>query len=148
MKTKKIQLDKKFEGIDEVLKKDIIEYFGSYENAPARVRFERITYYHKTFKTPIKELCQALEVSRSAYYEYLKHKDDRLKRDLKIINAIKLIQEQNGFDFGIDRVRTALMNDYDSLLNNGIISRKKVYRLMKENNLGCKTSRNNYLNNK
>lgn len=48
-----------------------------------------VTYYHTKFKAPIKVLCETLDVSRSAYYEHLKHKDDKANYNAKIIEAIR-----------------------------------------------------------
>lgn len=101
-----------------------------------------VTYYHAKFKAPIKVLCETLDVSRSAYYEHLKHKDDKANYNAKIVEAIREIQEENSYRLGVDKIRELLISNYSNILKKKSIARNKVYKLMRENNLTCKTRYN------
>ena len=138
MKTKDIDLDiiKKIHGIDDRIKKEIIYNFKHQLNTTADNRFKEIAFYHDNYNINIKTLCKAFNVSRSAYYEYIKRKKNQKEsKDEKIINAIRNIQEHYDYIYGINKVRLELIRNYSDILKKGTIARNKVYRLMKENGL-------------
>lgn len=138
MKTKDIDINqiKKIQGIDERIKREIICNIRHQLSTTANNRFEEITFYHIYYKINIKVLCKVFNVSRSAYYGYIKRKKTQKEsKDAKILNAIRSIQEHYDYIYGINKVRLELIRNHRAILKNGTISRNKVYRLMKENGL-------------
>jgi putative transposase len=87
------------------------------------------------FKTkyPIEKMAKVLEVSKSGYYEYLKHPVS--KRDIenmKIIFEVKEIHRKSRFNYGSPRI-------YKALKEKGIpCGKNKIVSLMKKNNIRSK----------
>jgi putative transposase len=79
-------------------------------------------------------MCKVIEVSRSGYYEWLNYSDcDRVKRDKDLILLIKLIFEEGRSNYGSRTIKKKLEQEGQ------FISRRRVIRLMIEQNLVCKT---------
>jgi putative transposase len=98
------------------------------------MKFEFIEKYKKIHS--IKKMAKELNVSCSGYYSWRKR--ERSKRQLlneKIISKIKDIQEEVKYSYGSPRIFKLLKKKSIK------ISRNKVARLMKENNLNAKTVR-------
>ena len=75
---------------------------------------------------PVKRLCQVLQVSRSAYYRWLKRKPSAREREnTQIMTQIKAIFKATRSCYGMPRMRMALRRVGIS------ISRRRVSRLMK-----------------
>lgn len=122
--------------VDERIKKEIIYNYKYNRTIPAYSRFNDVTFYHKYYNLQISTLCKVFNVSRSAYYEYLKRENNKKEsKDKEIIEVIKNIQEHYDYIYGINKVRLELKRNHCEILKNGTISRRKVYRLMKENGL-------------
>jgi len=79
-------------------------------------------------------MCKIIEVSRSCYYEWLNHRDCyRVKQDKDLILLIKVIFEEGRGNYGSRTIKKKLEQ------KNQFISRRRVIRLMREENLVCKT---------
>jgi len=79
---------------------------------------------------PIEKMCKTLKVSRSSYYGWLKRKPN--KRDIENIyltEKIRKIYYKSKKTYGSPRITMALRNE------GIIISRRRVARLMKKQNL-------------
>lgn len=75
-------------------------------------------------------MCRVLKVSESGYYRWLKNRDKCTKRQLLAVSIKEIISEHPDNDnYGIDRIHTALNN------KGIIVSRRTVYRTMKETGL-------------
>lgn len=83
-------------------------------------------------------MCDVLDVSRSGYYDWLLSQEFPSARTLEnkeLSEKIKRIFIEHKCRYGSRRIRKALLKmDYQ-------ISRRRVGKLMKENNLYCKTQR-------
>jgi len=80
-------------------------------------------------KFPIKECCQALEVSRSGYYQWLKlEPSQREKEDAELLKQIVEVFEANKERYGSPRVTRELQEET-------VCGEKRVERLMRENGL-------------
>jgi putative transposase len=81
-------------------------------------------------------MCQLLEVGRSGFYEYLKNKTSARTLENQYLKLkIKDIFMHNPSSYGSRRIRKLLQ------LEGIIISRRRVGKLMKQQNLYCKTKR-------
>lgn len=72
-------------------------------------------------------------VKKSTYYKWLNRINIKTKKDIEdeiIIEKIKELYKKHKGRYGVDRMTHALEQDYDIKYNH-----KKIYRLMKENNL-------------
>lgn len=79
-------------------------------------------------------MCKIAKVSKSGYYKWLKNKNNiNLKEILEII-YIKEIFSRKDRVYGIRTIKMKLEQDYRIVMN-----RKKIVRIMKENNLITKT---------
>jgi putative transposase len=84
----------------------------------------------------IELMCRCLKVSRSAYYDFVNAKPSLKKaEDQKLTERIKAIFADNKGRYGSRRIRKALVKE------GWIISRRRIKRLMKQENLYCKTKR-------
>lgn len=94
-------------------------------------KYIAIKYVNTKFKFPIKLLCEIANVQRSSYYKWLNKKTTKnFKENELILKTIKEIHEENGSIYGYRRMT---LNIADRL---GIkVNHKRVYRIMKENNL-------------
>jgi len=83
----------------------------------------------------IKEMAELLGVSRSAYYRWIKHgvSNRQEEADEELLRLIREIVKRHHNRYGSPRVRRELR-----LLYGKQISRKKVARLMRENNLNAR----------
>ena len=78
-------------------------------------------------------LCKICEVSKAGYYKFINKTD---KDENKDISTIKSIQEKHKYRIGVYRMVAYIKRDYGIIMNH-----KKVYRLMKENDLLSKIKR-------
>jgi len=75
-------------------------------------------------------MCQVLEVSRSAYYDWLiRSESKRKKDDNKLIKEIKRVHKESYETYGIRRVKARLEKE------NIICGKNRVARLMRENGI-------------
>jgi len=90
--------------------------------------------YENRNKYPIEKMAIIFGVSRSGYYDYLKHPVSKREIDnLKIIFEIKEIHRKSRFNYGSPRI-------YKALRKKGIeCGKNRVVRLMKLNNIRSKT---------
>lgn len=81
-------------------------------------------------------MCDILKVSRSRYYDWLKQPPSaRTRENNALAEKIKMIFIQHKCRYGSRRIRKALLNiGYQ-------VSRRRVCKLMKAENLYCKTTR-------
>lgn len=78
----------------------------------------------------VKQLCKAIGVSRSGYYEFLKRPlPEPTDRDHKDVEAIQALYDKTGGTYGAKRIAGTLRN------SGHVINHKRVARLMKEMNL-------------
>ena len=85
---------------------------------------------------PVYLLCKVLEISRVGYYQWQKHKATMRKvENMRLLEKIRYYYESSRRTYGLPRL-------WHSLRREGIIvNRKRVYRLMKLNNIRSKTKR-------
>ena len=78
----------------------------------------------------MKELCRVLFVSESGYYRWLRNRDKPSSRELLSVEIKNILKEhQDNDNYGVNRILLALQQ-------RGIdVSRRTVYRAMKENGL-------------
>jgi Transposase and inactivated derivatives len=96
-------------------------------------KFEFI-YEHRS-KFRIAKMCQALKVSRSGYYAFLKRPlSTRCKRRADLLTAVKEVFYHNHRIYGAPRVAAALPEDRKACVNT-------VARIMRENGLRSKTTK-------
>ena len=78
----------------------------------------------------MKELCKALRVSESGYYRWLRNRDKLSSRELLSVEIKNILKEhQDNDNYGVNRILLVLQQ-------RGIdVSRRTVYRAMKENGL-------------
>jgi transposase InsO family protein len=90
--------------------------------------------YENKSKYPIEKMAKILEVSKSGYYEYLKHPvSKRAIADIKIVFEMKEIHRKSRFNYGSPRILKALKGK-------GIqCGKNRLIRLMKENNIRSRT---------
>lgn len=78
-------------------------------------------------------LLKISEINKSTYYKWLNRINIKTKKDIEdevIIEKIKELYKKHKGRYGVDRMTHALKQDYNIKHNH-----KKIYRLMKENNL-------------
>lgn len=81
-------------------------------------------------------MCDVLCVSRSSYYDWCKAQPSmRAKENQKLSELIKEIFIQNHCNYGTRRIRKELVKQGFQ------VSRRRIGKLMKQNNLFCKTKR-------
>lgn len=84
----------------------------------------------------ISEMCKAMEVSMSGYYFWLKNPvTQRKKRDAELSKKIILIHQASHKRYGSPRIHKALEKQNEK------VGRKRVIRLMQENNIVGKAKR-------
>jgi putative transposase len=84
----------------------------------------------------IELMCRCLKVSRSAYYDFVNAKPSLKKAEnQKLTERIKAIFANNKGRYGACRIGKALVKE------GWIVSRRRIRRLMKQENLCCKTKR-------
>lgn len=81
----------------------------------------------------MRELCKILEVSRSGYYHWERRKVTMRKiENIRILERMRYYYETSRYTYGLPRI-------WHSLRREGIIvNRKRIYRLMKLNNIRSK----------
>jgi transposase InsO family protein len=77
-------------------------------------------------------MCKFIEVSRSGYYEWLS-RPLKEKQDDSLIEIITTIFNEGRKTYGTRRIKKKLA------MQNKIVSRRRIGRLMKESGLACKT---------
>ncbi len=98
------------------------------------MRFDFINEQKKAY--PVTISCKVLEVTRSAYYRYLKkHREEISDRDTKLIIEVKVLHKKSNQSYGSRRMAKALSKQGYK------IGRYKVRRLMKQNGISCKQRR-------
>jgi hypothetical protein len=92
------------------------------------------------FIFPIEKMCKVLKVSRSSYYSWLVHEPGmREKENDELSKRIKMVYESSKRTYCNPRVTIAL-------LEQGLhVSRQRVARLMKKQNLQCIIRKNGLL---
>lgn len=84
----------------------------------------------------MKELCNTLQVTESGYYYWRKHKiSSRESRDTYLTCRIREIHQQVKSRYGAPRIHAELQAGGEK------VSRKRVSRLMRENNITAKVKR-------
>lgn len=84
---------------------------------------------------PVEKMCQSLNVSRSSYYAWLNRlPSKREQEDAKLLELIKKSHQESGGIYGLDKVHRDVKEVRPC-------SRKRVYRLMKANNIHSKRPR-------
>jgi putative transposase len=79
-------------------------------------------------------MCRVIQVSRSGYYGWLNHSDsNRVKQDKDLVILIKLIFAEGRGNYGSRTIKKKLEQ------KGHFISRRRVIRLMNQENLICKT---------
>jgi putative transposase len=79
---------------------------------------------------PVKKMANALQISRSRYYAWLKNPQcTRKQRDSELLDTIKTIHEKSRQTYGSPRVHDELQETGDWC------SRKRVARIMRENGI-------------
>lgn len=85
---------------------------------------------------PVTKMAKALSVSRSRYYAWLKSGlSCRRQRDAKLLTEIQIIFEESRKTYGSPRIHAALR------AQNERCSRKRVARIMRENNISVRRKR-------
>lgn len=81
-------------------------------------------------------MCRILEVSRSAYYRWLKNPmTEKKKQDELLLIEIKRVHKESRETYGVRRITAQLNRD-------GIeCGRNRVQRLMQKNNIYCRYKR-------
>ena len=81
-------------------------------------------------------MCRVMSVSRSGFYEWLSRPESKRSREDLVLKAdIRIIHQKSRQLYGERRIK-------DDLADLGkVVSRKRINRLMKEENLVCKTTR-------
>lgn len=77
----------------------------------------------------VSNLCRAGEVSTSGYYEWLKNRYQENK-DKVLLKAISDLQKQHKYRYGYRKITFIINSKSDKRIN-----KKKIYRIMIENNL-------------
>ncbi len=94
----------------------------------------------KNNKLSVQELCDFGKVSRSGYYSFLSHKENRIEReknDLKDFSLIKQAYDYKNYPKGAKSI-------YMQMLHQGkLMNLKKIRRLMKKFSLKCIIRRKN-----
>lgn len=84
----------------------------------------------------VERMAKLFGVSRSGYYRYVKtSKSVRKQQDSLLLEKIKMIYEQNRQAYGSPRIHQALKEQGEH------VSRKRVARIMRENNIQAKKHR-------
>ena len=80
-------------------------------------------------------MCQVLEVSTSAYYDWITRPPSRHEvEDSRLTEKIQGIHEKHKGNYGARRIRDDLLDDNEVIS----VSRERVARLMSEDGLECK----------
>jgi putative transposase len=96
---------------------------GNLETGGVKGKYAIIEEASKTY--PVVQLCKMLGVWRSAYYRYLKRKEQDL--DGEVTQRIQAIYVQRERIYGYRRITVELKRQYDDTVNH-----KKVQRIMQE----------------
>jgi transposase InsO family protein len=86
----------------------------------------------------INHLCKAARVSRSGYYYYLNHKDERTKKDAPAVKIIKEFHKKSREKAGIAMIDMMIRNSSHSPINH-----KKIARIKREYGIVTKIRRKN-----
>lgn len=84
-------------------------------------------------KHPVTLLCKICEVSKAGFYKFMNRP---VKVETEDIHMIKTIQEKHKYRVGVYRMEAYIKREYGVTMNH-----KKVYRLMRENDLLSKIKR-------
>ncbi|MCJ7687891.1 MAG: IS3 family transposase [Clostridiaceae bacterium] len=87
------------------------------------------------YKNTIRHLCDAIGVSRSGYYNYLKSESTRIireQRDLELKEIVLKAFEYRGYKKGSRSIKMVLEQEF-----NLIINRKCIQRIMRKYNIKC-----------
>lgn len=85
---------------------------------------------------PVEKMAKTLNVSKSGFYDYLKQKISKRKiENTKLIEKIKSIYQEGREVYGSPRIHRELIKSGENC------SRKRVAKLMKQNNIRAKTNR-------
>jgi transposase InsO family protein len=89
-----------------------------------------------TSEFAVDTMCKFMQVSRSAYYDWLQREPtDNEKEDAELIAIICTLFSKSRATYGTRRIKKALAQQ------GRIISRRRIGRLMQEAGLACKTKR-------
>ena len=81
-------------------------------------------------------MCRVMQITRSSYYEWLNNPDsNRVKQDKELMLLIKLIFEEGRGNYGSRSIKKRLEQ------KSQFVSRRRIIRLMRKQNLVCKTKR-------
>jgi len=84
---------------------------------------------------PVKKMCQMLDISRSSYYAWLDRSPSRRRQeDARVLELIRKSHQASGGIYGVDKIDRDVQEIQPC-------SRKRVYRLMKANNIHSKRPR-------
>jgi len=85
---------------------------------------------------PIQKMCQVFKVSRGGYYAWIvRPPSSRIKENQLLVERIKLIHAETDENYGSPRMTAALRDEKFR------VSRPRVARLMRKNNIKAKTRR-------
>lgn len=106
-----------------------------------QAQYAFILAYSKEY--PITSLVEITEVSRSGYYKWLKRDGDCEldKRDEELFPFILKIFNDHAGTYGRKRIKYALENEY-----NLVVNEKRISRIMRRYGLQCKIRRKRYKN--
>lgn len=83
----------------------------------------------KSSELPVEKMCQFLDISRSGYYAWLERPPSKRKlEDAKILELIKQSHRESDGIYGLDKIHRDVKEHQPC-------GRKRVYRLMKANNI-------------
>lgn len=86
-------------------------------------------------KLLVKKMCQLLDLSGSNYYVWLNRRPSKREReDAKLVELIRKSHQESGGIYGVDKIH----QDVKELQP---CSRKRIYQLMKANNIYSKRPR-------
>lgn len=89
----------------------------------------------------LSHLCSSARVSKSGYYKFIKNNNPY--KDYDLIMDICSIQKYHHYSYGYRKITAALNSQ-----NNTQYNKKRVYRLMKENDLLCVVKKKKNIHNK
>lgn len=98
------------------------------------MKYAWITHHTKEFT--VDAMCRFLQVSRSAYYDWL-HRMPTTgeKEDTDLTSILQSVFEKSRATYGTRRIKAALLG------RDRTVSRRRIGRLMREAGLACKTKR-------
>ncbi|MBT9100263.1 IS3 family transposase [Methylovulum psychrotolerans] len=89
-----------------------------------------------TTEFPVDSMCRFMQVSRSAYYAWLQRPQTATeKEDSELATIIHSLFKKSRATYGTRRIKKALFDQQRT------VSRRRISRLMDQENLACKTKR-------